>query len=238
MYIMSKKTSEVIEVVFDEYPESPLAWDRLGTLRLFGGYSDDAEDYQKNQTSFEALNELIGDVDSLELANKLGLYEFWKEIQKLGQENGYYIQPVTRYEHGLVNYYLGAERTWDSAVNGFIYARYDKISSWFQKDPGILPSFEKVDQVFSDELNDYTNWANGTVYELDYYQTPDNLVDTDDYIGSIYNDRYTTFESSCNGEIIKEIVNDANDYFGLTDTDYKNWKVAKVHTQKTAYIPA
>lgn len=237
MLLMNKKNHEVIEVTYDNCPESPLEWDRLGTLRLFNDCYDDTEDYQKEQTLLDGLDELIGDHDIHDVyADNNNAKDFFAKVQKLGEENGYYIEPVSKHDHGLVDYYIGVDSGWDVSIVGFIYARYDKITKHFDLEPGKLPEFSKVEEIFAGELKDYSDWANGIVYELDYYLTPTNLVDTEDYIGGIYNDNFTEDAESCNADNIKAIITDANYYFDLTDANPNDWSIASERTERIAYI--
>lgn len=81
-----------------------------------------------------------------------------KEIKNRLNEKVIAIYPICKHEHGGVIYRLGTCHGFDYSNNGFYI-----ITEKTQKDLGTPKKFFK--EVISQELCDYTQWANGEVYE-------------------------------------------------------------------------
>ena len=80
-----------------------------------------------------------------------------KEVEDQVQEKVLAIYPITKYEHGGVNYSLGRTSGFDYSANGF-YIVTDKTAEV----TGV--SKENFEKVIKEELNIYNKYANGEVY--------------------------------------------------------------------------
>jgi hypothetical protein len=85
-----------------------------------------------------------------------------KNIKKFFNENNFEkiikIYPVIKHEHGSTVYFIGEKKGFDYGICGF-YIITDKTSEIL----GTPKKFFK--KVISQELYEYTQWANGEVYE-------------------------------------------------------------------------
>ena len=99
-----------------------------------------------------------------------------KEIEDQVQEKVIAIYPVVKYEHGGVVYRLGTQHGFDYSNNGF-YIITDKT----QKELGTPKKL--FEQVIKGELETYTSWVNGEVYQFMLYDEQGNIIDS---CGGIY----------------------------------------------------
>ena len=75
---------------------------------------------------------------------------------------------MSKYEHGLVQYFLGVSSGWDTGTVGVIFAEKKKICEWFNVKKVTQKVRENVIQNFESELEIYTDYANGT--GMDYVE--------------------------------------------------------------------
>ncbi len=74
------------------------------------------------------------------------------------------ILTVYRLEHSGVAYSTRPfNDPWDSGAVGFIWADEDDVSNWFA---GLRASRDGVARILSDEVEDYSAWANGETYAV------------------------------------------------------------------------
>jgi hypothetical protein len=98
-------------------------------------------------------------------------------FQRNSSEEVVAIYPVTKYEHAFLKYTRGVKSSWDYSHNGF-YIVTDKT----QEKVG-TPD-DKITSVIDKELETYTQWANGEVYQFTLY---DDTGDVKDACGEFYN---------------------------------------------------
>lgn len=77
------------------------------------------------------------------------------------------IYPVSKYEHGNIVYSLGERHGFDSGVSGF-YIVTDKSAQ------EIGASHKDFERIIKDELQTYTQWTNGEVYNYYCEETGDS----------------------------------------------------------------
>lgn len=210
---INKKINQLLELDYDSMPENPLDMmddegvkffidtrDVITNLvdELFGG---DEEVYQAEHNKYR---------------NSNGLF---KGLGKIAEKQGKLIFPVTKYEHSLVRYYLGADQSWDSGVVGFVLVDLEQ----FKLNYGNLNKKE-IESYLDSWLNDYTSYANGDVYMATTYQlNPKHEIE---------------YEIDCMNNILQDDASLSGIFeLGLLEGDLNDWKKA---TKKitTSYISA
>lgn len=86
---------------------------------------------------------------------------------------------VSKYEHGSVDYFIGQPSCkWDGSIVGFIYETKENL----RKEYGVKRISKKIsDQItayFSGEMEYYTRWANGDIYQITVSGADDYLSDS------------------------------------------------------------
>lgn len=165
--LINTRTNEVYIVEYDQYPESPREWCNDWIINTFeSGYiSPDRHDYYD---IWECLADLTkGDQEDLQDMEL-------DDIQRLALENNYYLEFITRYEHGNVRYYRGRISGWDYSVCGVAYTPMNCHGQ----------TRKKLIKRLDEELKIYTDWTNGDVYYLAIENFCGDLLDGR---GSVYN---------------------------------------------------
>ena len=158
MKIMNLQKQLVVKIGDDEWFESPREWENLGTLYTWesGYYSPDRHNYSD---VLEFLGELLGETLVEKIHNQYtDTNSFMDDISKRMDKLGYILYPVSKYEHSLVQYFLGVSSGWDT---GIIFAEKKKICEWFSTKKVTQKVREKVSKSFESELELYTDYANG-----------------------------------------------------------------------------
>lgn len=179
-----KKVSDLtVKVTLDEYSDvdSPREWgmsSKMWTKK--GRYL--SPDEKPTECVFESLAQEFGIeepnlyVDSHE--------SFIKKISKFAV-----ILPVFRYEHGGIAYSTSSfSCTWDSGQAGFIFMKKEDIRKEYNVKNVTKKVIEQVVEHLKGQVEDYSMWANGQVYEYSIYDKNDDLLsscggflgDTDD----------------------------------------------------------
>ena len=162
MKIMNLQKQLIVTIDEDEWFESPrVDWDNLGTL-----YTWDSGYCSPDQHNFSDGLEFLGSIIGEELIEKIhdkydNNSDFFEDITKRMDKLGYILYPVSKYEHGLVQYFLGVSSGWDTGTVGVIFAEKKKICEWFNIKKVTQKVREKVVQNFESELEIYTDYANG-----------------------------------------------------------------------------
>ena len=176
----------------DEYSNSPREWDHDSTLITF---ERDYESPDKNQ--FNDWDEMLKHFGIKESSGKI--HEDMDTLRENALKKGIVAMPVWKYDHsGLA--YKCAERYpfhdgrgngfgWDGGIVGIIYEKRNRRP------------IDEVINGFKAELEDYTRYANGWVYEVATYDKSGELIDS---IGGIYvgyGDEKTIQDAVDNGHI-------------------------------------
>ena len=159
------KTIEGLRLVIrhDEDAESPREWENLGhfiTCESRYNSPDDNED-------LKSLIQNLGDEAE-------SVKDHVKKIKEEMPHNGYgkvlYIYPVYKYEHGGVAYHRGTAHGFDYSNCGF-YIVTDKTIPGYLKEA----QSDAIEYVIDSELETYTKWVNGEVYEFTLYDEDGNV---------------------------------------------------------------
>jgi len=135
----------LIEIIQDDYTESPREWDNLGTMICFhSGYNlGDKHDYQ------------FYDYDSWD--------EQRKDIEK--KENSCVILPLFIYEHsGITISTSPFSCTYDSRQLGWIVVSKEKVRKEYGVKRINKELIEKVTNILKDEVKTYDQYITGDVY--------------------------------------------------------------------------
>lgn len=160
LYI-NQKLNQLAELDYDQMPENPLDW-QGDEIKYF---------IEANDVENDLVNNLFdGDEDAYQeehdkYTNASDLFEGLKKIAK---EQGKLIYPVEKYEHSLVQYYLGSDQGWDCGVNGFVLVDVKQA----EKNLGFISEKDIVANI-NNTLEDFTSYANGDVFFVTFYQLND-----------------------------------------------------------------
>ena len=160
--IMNLKKQLVITVDYNEWFESPRDdGENLGTL-----YTWEGRHYSPDKHNFSNGLDFLGSIIGEELIEKIhdkydNNSDFFEDISKRMDKLGYILYPVSKYDHGLVEYSLGISSGWDTGTVGVIFTEKKKICNWFNTKKVTQKVREKVVQNFESEIEIYTDYANG-----------------------------------------------------------------------------
>lgn len=210
--IMNKKEKLVVKFGYEETPESPRYWDNIGTIYTWerSYISPDKSHYSSME---EFIESVLGD-NSLERlrdrnTNVVSLFE---DISKQFDKKGYILYPVSRYEHGMVKYYMGATEGWDTGTVGVIFAKKEKIYEEFGVKKISKKIRENVEKNFEGELEEYTDYANGDVYTITVEDFNGKELDS---CSSIYGDLYS----------LETALELAQNFVAIKDEDLGDWEL-------------
>jgi hypothetical protein len=126
-----------INIVRDEYPESPREWDNLGTMICFHREYD------------------LGDEHDLDI----------EEAQKLLNGKDVISLPIYIYEHsGITINTTGFSCPWDSWQLGFIYVTKEKIRQEYGWKKITKERYNKILEYLDGEVKTYDQYLTGDVY--------------------------------------------------------------------------
>lgn len=229
---INKETGDVVRVSYDDILENPrklFDFDCYETSiwTFSNNYSspDEPQGYYGATDSFEeALGCVLGfdgedyenQIDEIR-SNSGNEDSFWASVHTMAAEKNIWLMPVSRYEHSAVEYKLGVLHGWDCACVGFAWAKYSDI----KKAGNTLESWENEVQI---ELKEWSDYANGYVYQLDYIAKDSDGID-EPVMSNVY------FYDVCDKE---EILDYAFDEFGVDKSNLDDWVEAK-STTKVVY---
>jgi hypothetical protein len=84
------------------------------------------------------------------------------------------IYPVTKYEHGGVSYSLGTVHGFDNSNNGFYIITEKTLTDYEANEK----SPEKWKDIIAAELDEYTAWANGEMYQFELFDDNGDVIDS------------------------------------------------------------
>lgn len=132
------------------------------------------------ENSMSKLVELLSDyVDRIYQKND-NVFDFFNEVEKYSYNQGYLLVPITKMDHGSVNFYRGVDTGFDSGVCGFAYVAIDDVKR------GNRLSKKRKDELMSeidDTLNLYSQYCNGEIYLISIHDTYKNTIL--DSVGSV-----------------------------------------------------
>lgn len=158
-------TKPKLVIEYDGDCESPRTWSNIGYFLTFERNYKSPDDNK----DFKWIKELATDENVKCVADHI------QEIEKNWDSKEYgkivYIEAVTRFEHGVVQYKLGDLSGWDYSTCGF-YIVTDKS----QQELG-TPD-DKIEYVIQDELDCYNKWRNGEVFLFVLYNNDGEVKDS------------------------------------------------------------
>lgn len=211
LYI-NQKLNQLVELDFDDMPTNPLD-DVDNSIKFFiesrnvvddlidNLFDGDEEAYQTEHDKYNNASDLFDG------------------LNKIAKKQGMLIYPITKYEHSLVNYYLGADEGWDYGTVGFVLVDVKQAKEEYG-----FNSKAKIENYLNSLLEAYTDYANGYVYCATTYElnSKGEKEDEIDYYGDI----------SANDANIKGLFD-----LGLLEGELKDWKEAEEQVQ-TSYTLA
>ena len=200
------KDGETLLLVSDSDPMNPMEeWDvlmnyytwqhRYIPMQQEAGEFSDEEDWYDSVMGEGAYNRQMK-VSQENNRNSVGFaYDLCANLDK----KGIYALPILKYEHGLVNYYIGDSiDRWDGGVVGFAWKDKKELC----KEYGVKKLFPKIKETINKnieaELKAYTNFANGEAYGFELYSREDG----DDPIDSCYG--FIGYDST--DELFKDVL--------------------------------
>lgn len=211
LYI-NQKLNQLVKIDFDDMPSNPLE-DIDDSIKFFIETRNVVDDLVDNL--FDGDEEAYQDEhDKYNSAN--GLFE---GLGKIAENKGMLIYPITKYEHSLVNYYLGADSGWDCGTVGFVLVDVKQAKEEYG-----FTYKTKIENDLNNVLEAYTDYANGYVYCATTYELNSKGEEEDeiDYYGDIPADDAN----------IKGLFD-----LGLLEGELKDWKEAEEQV-KTSYTLA
>ena len=210
LYI-NQKLNQLVELDFDDMPTNPLD-DVDDSIKFFiesrnvvsdlidNLFDGDEEAYQVEHDKYNNASDLLDG------------------LNKIAKKQGMLIYPITKYEHSLVNYYLGADEGWDCGTVGFVLVDVKQAKENYG-----FNSKDKIENYLNSLLEAYTDYANGYVYCATTYELNSKGEEEDeiDYYGDIPSDDAN----------IKGLFD-----LGLLEGELKDWKEAEEQVN-TSYIP-
>ena len=154
-----------LEVINDDCPESPRAWDNVCTMICWHRHYDlgDKHNYDDVDDFLDGLcfRILYKDCDELD-----GLH--WQDkFKMLDESNLILIKPINMYDHGGITMSTSSvypfNDPWDAGYVGFIYVTKKTI---FEECGGITEENwkERADQYLEGEMKTYDDYLRGDVY--------------------------------------------------------------------------
>lgn len=209
---INQKLNQLVELDYDTMPDNPLD-DVDDSIKFFIETQNVVNDLI--ESLFDGDEEAYQDEHDKHSSTK-GLFA---GLDKIAENKGMLIYPITKYEHSQVAYYLGTDQDWDSGVVGFVLVDIKQV----KQDYG-FNSKTRIENYLDDLLSYFTNYANGDVYCIDIYQLnskgeKEEMIDS---AGSVMLDD-TSIEGLFN--------------LGLLEGELKDWKEAEEQIQ-VSYIPA
>ena len=211
LYI-NQKLNQLVELDFDDMPSNPLD-DVDDSIKFFietnnvvnalidNLFNGSEEAYQTEHDKYNNASDLFAG------------------LNKIAKKQGMLIYPITKYEHSLVNYYLGADRGWDCGTVGFVLVDVKQAKESYG-----FNNKANIENYLNNLLEAYTDYANGYVYCATTYElnSKGEMGEMLDYIGNISAD-------DANIEGLFDL--------GLLDGKSKDWKEAEEQVQ-TSYTLA
>ena len=211
LYI-NQKLNQLVEVDFDDMPTNPLD-DVDDSIKFFiesrnvvsdlidNLFDGDEEAYQVEHDKYNNASDLLDG------------------LNKIAKKQGMLIYPITKYEHSLVNYYLGADEGWDCGTVGFVLVDVKQAKENYG-----FNSKDKIENYLNSLLEAYTDYDNGYVYCATTYELNSKGEKED--------------EIDCTGDISADDANIKGLFdLGLLEGELKDWKEAEEQVQ-TSYTLA
>lgn len=160
-------------IKYDQDAESPRTWSNLGYFITCEGKYNSPDEHAGLIELVKQTSEQAKDTDDhMELIKKEISSGFIGEHNKVLA-----IYPVYRYKHGNVSYKRGTAHGFDYSNCGF-YIVTDKTAEEIGMQKGKYYGNRGFERMIDQELEQYTQWANGEVYGFELYDDNGNLEDS------------------------------------------------------------
>ena len=154
-----------IEISYDTFAESP----RESNSNL--GYFITIDSNNHSPDDREDFKTIIEDTGEIATSQEDHIKAIKKEIEDQVQEKVLAIYPIVKYEHSGVVYRRGEKHGFDYSNNGFYIVTEESA-----KELGIKK--KDFERIIDQELEEYTQYANGEVYMITVYDENGELQDT------------------------------------------------------------
>ena len=211
LYI-NQKLNQLVELDFDDMSSNPLE-DVDDSIKFFIESQKVVNDlidnlFDGNSEAYQAEHDKYNNASDL-----------FAGLNKIAKKQGMLIYPIAKYEHSLVNYYLGTDEGWDCGTVGFVLVDIKQAKENYGFD-----SKAKIENYLNSVLEAYTDYVNGYVYSAITYELNSKGEEE--------------AELDCYGDIPADNANIKGLFdLSLLDGELKNWKEAEEQVQ-TSYIPA
>lgn len=197
---------ETLLLVSDDDPMNPMEdWDTLVNYYTWESRYIPMQEGAKNFSSMAewydsimgegAFNRQMKKSKENERSSIGFVYDLCANLDK----KGIYALPILKYEHGLVNYYIGDSiDRWDGSIVGFAWKEKQNLCEEYSSKKLTPKIKEKINSIIEGELKAYTNFANGEAYGFELYSREDG----DDPIDSCYG--FIGYDST--DELLKDVM--------------------------------
>lgn len=169
---LNPETHQLITVTYAEYvDQDPLVNDYLTDGGDEAAFKFVIENINCSNVIEELTNDLFdGDLDAFQVEHDKfnNSHDLFVDLQKIAQQKHQLIYPITKYEHSAVQYYLGADSGWDYSACGYVLVDQSKNPANDED--------ETIEKYLQPILDDVTDYANGYVYDVNFF----NLTDHDE----------------------------------------------------------
>ena len=197
---------ETLLLVSDDDPMNPMEdWDTLMNYYTWESRYIPMQEGAKNFSDMEewydsimgegAFNRQMKKSKENERSSIGFVYDLCANLDK----KGIYALPILKYEHGLVNYYIGDSiDRWDGSIVGFAWKEKKALCEEYNSKKLTPKLKEIVNKNIEGTLKAYTNFANGEAYGFELYSREDG----DDPIDSCYG--FIGYDST--DELLKDVM--------------------------------
>lgn len=197
---------ETLLLVSDDDPMNPMEdWDTLMNYYTWESRYIPMQKGAKNFSSMAEWYDSIMGEDAFDRQMKKSkenerssigfVYDLCENLDK----KGIYALPILKYEHGLVNYYIGESiDRWDGSIVGFVWKEKKALCEEYNSKKLTPKLKEIVNKNIEGSLKAYTNFANGEAYGFELYSREDG----DDPIDSCYG--FIGYDST--DELLKDVM--------------------------------
>lgn len=219
---LNPKTHQLITVTYAEYDNrDPLTNDYLvdgGDEAAFKFVIDNLNCFD---VTAELTNDLFdGDPDAYQAKHDQfdNAHDLFVALQKLARQKHQLIYPITKYEHSGVQYYLGADSGWDYSVCGYVLVAQSKNPAQDET--------ETITKYLQPILADFTDYANGYVYDVNLF----NLTANDEPNEDDNPEMYTAYGHNFDYDQLDQVL------AGFDLSDKADWHPAKTIIRKSYQI--
>lgn len=220
---LNPQTHQLITVTYAAYDNrNPLTNDYLTDGDDEAAFKFVIENLNCSNIIDELTNDLFaGDPDAYQTEHDRfdNAHDLFVDLQKLAQQKHQLIYPITKYEHSGVQYYLGADSGWDYSVCGYVLVDQSKNPA--------NDETETIENYLQPILADVTDYVNGHVYDINFFNlTDNNEPDEDD--GSVM--AYTAYGHNFDYADLDQVL------AGFDLTNQADWHPAETIIRKSYQI--